>query len=221
MQRMTFQEAYGVTVEPGQALIYALAEPGGGPIRYVGKTWHLRVRLRAHQNGSDNSRHKKYWIAKLVQAGQLPDFIVLEFVPCDAWKAAEIRWIAELSKTCRLTNISIGGTGISTGRKLSETHKRRIGDANRGKKHTPEFGRQVSERQRGREFTAEHRLHLSQALTGRVTSDATRAKLLASRARRPAFVPETQSSESREKRRKSITERWAMLKAQGKSWRSR
>jgi hypothetical protein len=221
MQRFTFDEALKIDDVAGSVTIYGLASPFG-TIRYVGRTNALRSRLWRHLRGVDDSPKKNEWIRSLLDAGKRPDVVVLEVVPESEWQEAERRWIRLLGGDS-LLNATNGGDEwcVHIGTRLTEEHKRKIGDANRGRKHPPEFGRMISERLRGRKLTDEHRRKVSEGLRGHSVSAETRARLTAARAKRPAFVVETQTPEARKKRSESTKRRWAELKAQGKSWRSK
>ena len=75
---------------------------------------------------------------------------------------------------------------LYTGVPVSSKTRRRIGDANRGRKHPPEFGAAIAERNRGRHVSDETRRRMSAALQGRPVSAATRKKISESWVRRRA-----------------------------------
>ena len=109
------------------AIIYGIHK-GDGHIRYVGQTRtslkKRRVAHVAHAKSKNTTPIQKFF-------NKYPDAVmeVLEDVPVEELNDAEIRWIAELSKTRKLLNCTEGGlagTRVSdeTRRKMSETHKR-------------------------------------------------------------------------------------------------
>jgi len=54
---------------------------------------------------------------------------------------------------------------------LTEEHKRKIGDAGKGKKHTEEAKRKMSEAKKGKIFSEEHRLNISKSRIGKFTGE--------------------------------------------------
>ena len=59
-------------------VIYALCEPNGGEIRYVGQTVNIKKRLNAHYGKELNSHlYKSRWLRTLVAQGQKADVIIL------------------------------------------------------------------------------------------------------------------------------------------------
>lgn len=222
MTRLSFDEAVKRSDTAGYVTIYGLAEPGGQVI-YVGRTVALSSRLWRHLRMVDDSPKKNSWIAAILAKGQKPDVAILEIVPTSEWQDAEKRWVSIFGGPDVLLNATDGGDTwcVQIGTRLSEEHKRKIGDANRGRRRTEEFRLRMSETRKGRKLTPEWRQKVSAALKGHVVSDETRRKLVEARHRRPALVPEAHTPEARKKRSDSAKRRWAELKASGKSWRSK
>lgn len=220
MQRMPFEDALKYEDTDGYTTIYGLATPGG-KIEYIGRTVALVSRLWRHIRLIDDSPKKNKWLASMLDRGLKPDVVILEIIPTDKWPKAERQWIAAFGGTDALQNSTEGGDSwcVKVGTKLSKEHKRKIGEANRGRKHTKETRRRMSEARKGYSPTAETRRKLSEAGKGRPVSEATRQKLIEARHRRPAVVPEANTPEARQKRRESAKRRWSELKSQGKSWR--
>lgn len=73
--------------------IYALADPGTGEIRYIGKANDPRARLKSHIRDSRRRNTPVYcWIRKLQEGGQEPSMAVIEWAV--DWVEAEKRHIA-------------------------------------------------------------------------------------------------------------------------------
>lgn len=109
-------------------VIYALADPRTGDVRYVGKTSRkLSTRLRQHVNRSAKPETRcACWIRALVALGLVPDARELEVVSEEQWPAAERRWISALrAEGADLTNLTEGGAATH-GHKHSAATKARI-----------------------------------------------------------------------------------------------
>lgn len=94
------------------AIIYALCEPDGQTIRYVGKTSPGREKARFKRHLHDKVIHhtrKTNWLGKLKRDGLRPVMKTLAVVPASDWEYWEIRFIRELSKHFNLTNSDEGG----------------------------------------------------------------------------------------------------------------
>jgi len=90
--------------------IYGLEDPTIDEIRYVGKTTNLKNRLYDHIHTQDVNKHKKSWIASLIEIGAKPKMIILEKTNETEWEEREKYWIAYgREKGWRLTNIADGG----------------------------------------------------------------------------------------------------------------
>jgi hypothetical protein len=147
-------EPYVVT-----SFVYALKDPETRKIRYIGHTAFPKKRLSVHL--SDRGRnHRTNWIKSLRVSGVIPEMEVLLVVPTSEAPAWEIKFIAEARRMgLSLVNGTDGGEtnncrGIpktpearakmraaKLGKKLppfSREHCEKIGDANRGKRRTPE-----------------------------------------------------------------------------------
>lgn len=95
--------------------IYGLTDPRTGLIRYVGKTDHPRLRLRAHIEdalATYADTPKKVWIRELmVDAHQAPTMVILEDAVGN-WRKREQWWIAFGKRLgWPLTNSTAGGDG--------------------------------------------------------------------------------------------------------------
>lgn len=117
--------------------IYSLNCPVTGDVRYVGKTNDIQRRL-SHHCSHQNKTYNGNWIKSLLTKGLKPKIEVIDEVPNSDWKFWECHYIS-LYKSWgfNLTNGTIGGEGL-IGYKPTEEHKRKIGEANKKKKLSPE-----------------------------------------------------------------------------------
>lgn len=161
--------------------IYALIDPRTRETRYVGKTnVKMRIRFTSHMRDKRPSR-KLNWLLSLKAAGLQPEIEVLEDLgensPKETWQEAERFWISYLiSIGARLTNLTIGGEGLH-GLVFTEEHKRKIGDAHKGRKRSIETLTRMAESRRG--IPVDHLLRYSQGQIGKKLSADHRAKIAA------------------------------------------
>lgn len=180
--------------------VYELRFPEGKPF-YVGKGSDSGERLfrRAHNHW------RKHQLVKLVIAamkdrGERPIVsIVFESDSEEAAFAEEKRLISEYGRRFNgglLWNVCDGGRGgTPRGLPLSEAHRKKIGDANRGRKRTAEACERMRLAQLGKKRSAEHIAKVASARKGRVVSEETRRKISEAqkgKARR-SHSPETKS----------------------------
>lgn len=167
--------------------IYTLSDPRNGQIRYVGKTYSLRNRIRGHLNEKTRTR-KANWIKQLSRLNLKPVMEVIETTCENGWQQAEMFWISYLRFLgFDLTNLDGGG---KSGFKRSEETLRKISIANTGKKRTPEMLKRLSDahkgipqsqeskekrrqKLKGRFFSVEHRKKISEGQRGRKLSAET------------------------------------------------
>lgn len=170
-------------------VIYGLADPRTGTVRYVGFTTEGWMRLKRHIKEARRGRanHRCNWLRELDQLGLLPEMRVLEFVAFDEWQKKEQLWIAQLSPG--LVNDTLGGDGrlghrvplhvrekIAAklrGRKMPEQQREKLSQALRGKKKTAEHVAALRGKKRSRE-TCER---ISHARRGIVLSEIVRNKI--------------------------------------------
>lgn len=161
--------------------IYALIDPRTREPRYVGKTnVSMRIRFTAHMRDRRPSR-KLNWLMSLKSDGVYPEIEVLEDLggnsPKEEWQEAERFWISYLmSIGARLTNLTIGGEGLH-GLLFTEEHKRKIGDAHRGRKRSAETLARMAESRKG--IPIDHLLRYSKGQIGKKLSPEHRAKIAA------------------------------------------
>lgn len=122
-----------------RTIIYGLADPRDGQLRYVGKTvWTLERRLGRHLSASSRGKNRKdRWIARLIAKDLRPEIFEIEVVD-GSWVEAERFWIAYFrSIGADLMNHTSGGEG-EPGFRVAEDVKRRISIGNKGKPKSAE-----------------------------------------------------------------------------------
>lgn len=186
--------------------LYELREPDG-EVRYVGKTrTRLRYRLQNHINVARTGRersHRENWIRSVLDRGQRPIRVPVATVFGDGCRQ-EIEIITKYrADGVRLVSGTDGGEGVP-GRKVSEETRRKISEASKGKKRSPEQRRRMSEGRSGkpgRRVGIDERRRISEKLMGHAVSEETRKKM--SEARRGKSLTEEHKrklSESHKKR---------------------
>jgi len=159
-------------VIPPIVYIYALCEPDGVTIRYVGKSKSPQNRFRGHIRNAGDHTYCSRWISSVVSSGKLPILMILEECSSDVWQEREQWWI----ESCRLigfnlTNLTSGGAGFHDldpeiierrsasmrGKKKSSNHAKKLGvvlhrDRNYSSEWTLERREKFSERMKGNEY---------------------------------------------------------------------
>ena len=75
-------------------IVYGLADPRDGAVRYVGVTNSLIGRLVEHMRMYGGNARKNAWIQTLIDAHMLPYMVTLEVIEDDTeWREREIAWI--------------------------------------------------------------------------------------------------------------------------------
>lgn len=182
--------------------IYSLNDPVTNEIRYIGYTSQsLYLRMYDHfkefRSKSPNC-HKNRWIKKLFQNGLRPTiFLIEDGLTKEVAVKREIELIAyHRSIGTRLTNNTIGGDGgvgykfteeqklaqskRRTGIKMapcSEERKRKISEANKGRKLSEVQRKKISIATKKRFENLEPRLWLSVLNKGKKMSDGARTKM--------------------------------------------
>lgn len=119
-------------------VIYALADPQSGSVRYVGFTSQQppERRYQAHLKETITKRtHAGCWIKSLLNVGLVPSFHILERGAGPGWEDAEKRWITRFggSGSRHLTNHRAGGQGNLLEGEAGEVVRERLRQA--GKEH--------------------------------------------------------------------------------------
>ncbi len=116
--------------------VYGLIDPRTNEVRYIGKTLKGMSRPRSHGKASvlqTVKTHRTNWIKGLVAEGLTFGIVVLEFCTRENVAQRERDWIAwGRHLGWRLTNHTDGGDGVP-GLRLSDEHKKQIGERHRGK----------------------------------------------------------------------------------------
>lgn len=160
-------------------IIYALIDPVTREVRYIGKTTvKLNVRFTSHLRDTRPS-WKLNWLTALRNAGLKPEIGILESMDGDVslqqWQEAERFWISYLRFLgAKLTNLTSGGEGLS-GHVFTPDHRKKIGDASRGIKRSPETCARMAESRKG--VSCEHLKKLSEGRKGKRLSEEHRKKL--------------------------------------------
>jgi hypothetical protein len=174
--------AYGV--------VYGLYDPRTMALRYVGQTTgNLEIRVRGHMRGANlhAKRHASHWLRQIKEAGLMPVAKVIREASSrsvlDELEIATIR--EEREKGSRLTNCSVGGTGAGMrghiGPSISEEGRKRISEAQRGRKVSLETRAKISAALRGRTLSLETVRKMSESRKGEQHSAEHNAKVSAAK----------------------------------------
>ena len=142
-------------------VIYGLADPRSGQLRYVGKsTTGAQQRLASHLCPSSLKAKswKNHWLKSLLKEGLRPDVFVIEACARkEDLNEAERHQIASLRAIgCELTNLTPGGDG--QGYPCSPEKRAKISVATKGRRLTvlsPKTYARIAEKARGRKRSAE------------------------------------------------------------------
>lgn len=203
---------------------------------YVGKGQGKRIshHMRDAVSGKNPSSHKENRIRDIIVDGYIPIEVKMWQSICDedALKI-EILVISIIGRRAGgsgpLTNISLGGDGVSGVAKSAEhkeklrkpkteAHKNKLRNANLGKVHTQETRDKLSAIGKGRPHSEDHSKKIGDALKGRVFSEETRKKMsLAKKGRKPGNPGmDAYSPEANEKRSFSMSGRKHSDETKGK-----
>jgi len=180
--------------------VYTHARPDG-TVFYVGKG----DEKRAYQLSSGRNH-----VHKRVTAKYGYDAIIVAFMPCGSEEEAfdeEVRLIEEYRAAGnQLVNLSDGGRGGQSGRKLSAEHREKIRAALTGKKKPAGFSEKLRAANLGKRLSPEHIEKMAASKRGKRYSDAQRAAKRAAMSRpevvaklRAAHLGKTLSPETRDK----------------------
>lgn len=117
--------------------IYALKLKDSNEIRYVGRTSEsLEIRLSKHKLNAKVDKkktHRHYWILK--NYDNIEIIIIEDNIPTfEESCEKEIQYIREYREIYNLVNMTDGGDGGCPGYKHTEEAKKKISEANKGKK---------------------------------------------------------------------------------------
>lgn len=176
--------------------IYGLIDPRDGCVRYVGKADKPKDRLRRghlHDVLDGKTTRKANWLRKLIDMDLFDQIEVRILEECGSekavWRECERKWIAHFGRHT-LVNGTDGGEGWSG--PMSEEHKRKIGEAKKGKPHpmSDATRAKISEALKGRSkgrvgnrknavLSAEHKAKLSAASKAHYATQMTRPRVVA------------------------------------------
>lgn len=165
--------------------IYQIRNIVNGKI-YIGCSTHIQSRWNNHRSRLRKGSHRNLHLQGAWQGyGERSfEFQILELVESEKLVEREQYWFD--TTNCfdpafgYNQNPFAGTTKGGKHRPASEERKRKIGDANRGRKHSEEQTRRHSEIMRGRKKpprTEDHRRNLSVSMTGKKHSEETLKKL--------------------------------------------
>jgi hypothetical protein len=163
-------------------LIYILADPRTGEVRYVGVTFRKRQRFNEHISTASNGgkTHRDCWIRSLLALSLRPEYRVIQIGSGEGWQQAERDWIAHYRPSGRLVNITDGGEGLP-GYIPTEELRRKWSQMRKGVKYAP--GRTPA--MLGKRHSPEAREKIREAGAGRKQPESARAKISAARRGKP------------------------------------
>lgn len=153
---------------------------------YGGRALSLRARWRRHLTSLERGTHgNPYMQAVFNIYRQFDPRIILLSDNLDALIAAEAKWLDENFGRPGCLNLSRRPTNNTY---VSPEARKKISQANRGRKQTPEAIRRSAETRRGMKMSDEARRNNSKAQTGKTMSAAARRKMSNSSPRRGKLV---------------------------------
>jgi hypothetical protein len=170
-------------------IVYGLADPRTGQVRYVGKTVKsLETRVREHlQDSRYQHNHRSHWLRKLSLLELAPTSFILEVVPPTIrWQEREQWWIAFYRAIgLPLVNGTDGGEGLEN---PVASVRAKISDWNRDRVLSEETKAKIAQGNRNNKNSAGKRSESCRTklaiFNQRPLSDETRAKLRVAVARR-------------------------------------
>ena len=180
--------------------------------RYIGKSNYPEARWRKHQRSVDG-----YYLHSSIRKYGIDNFefeVIAEFSSEEAAFLAENKLIAILrtNDKNRGYNLNEGGRG---GSNPSPETRKRMGQANIGRKHTEEWKQQNSARQKGKIRSEETRKNIAAGLLGKKLSDDHRSKLRGKKRNpeqveniRRSIIGRKMSQETRDKMSQSAKAAW-------------
>lgn len=185
--------------------IYGLCDPRTGFLRYVGKANNPTTRAYRHYSGEKHKSPKTSWILNLRSEGLHPEMFIIEEIPIKEWEDAERFWICYFKSIgCPLTNLSLGGDGLSH---MSPQSRAKLSQAKTGLRHSPATRLKMSLAQKGRKH---HRTDACikrhrESMLGRKCKPLHAARIRAALLRRGPHSTETNSKISKALKGRRIT----------------
>lgn len=162
--------------------VYAMVNLCDGPgTAYIGSTSNsFKARLHHHRSLLNRRCHGNEHLQRAYDkyGGDAFFFYILEVVSsADFVIDREQHWLNQFRDTGPVYNFGIVAASPRLGCKLSEEHKRKIGDARRGKKMPRGAVEEMRKRLRGYKHTEEACHNMSKAHLGHAISEETKAKI--------------------------------------------
>jgi group I intron endonuclease len=152
--------------------IYILIDPITKDVKYCGKTNDIKVRLSDHLKNKKYNKEKIEWIYSLKNKRLKPILDVIDIVDDEDWDFWEKYWISQLKTwNFKLFNKTNGGEYSVTGFKHTEEAKKKISEAQFGRKLTKEWRKNISLGRKGVKFSNEHLKNLSLSHIGNIPSN--------------------------------------------------
>lgn len=182
-------------------VIYSLADPLSGNVRYVGRTTDVKHRVQVHLIEARAPKSLKgEWLADLLRLELTPVVAVLETTTVEASREAERYWIATFREQgLTLLNRGRGGDGANPGWSHAPEARAKISEALRQRVVTPETKARLSEAKR--QQAPETRAKNSAAQTGKKMSPEAVAKAKAALTPEKRLAAAAKAQKSRDERR--------------------
>lgn len=171
--------------QKNNSAIYAIRHTTSGKV-YVGSAVRVLTRWSQHRsllnNGKHHSRHlQSAWNKHGIDAFE---FIILELVSDVAMLIdRENAHIARLCSADPSRGYNLRkDAGSQLGMRHSDSAKKKMSDAHKGKTKTPEHQAAINASLTGRTLSDEHRVKIATNQTGRIASEETRKKMRESQA---------------------------------------
>lgn len=191
---------------------------------YIGKTNDLITRWYGHISDVADINNKRYLYCAMRKYG-IDNFIIepiAYYTTDEEALQAEIYWIAELRKFCKLYNLTDGGDG-ATGYKQTEAAKKKLSEIHLGEKNH-RYGKPMSDKNKSAISKAnkgvlkskEHKENLSKAAKGRTNfkgkthSEETKRKMSETKSGDKSY---NFGSHLSDEAKKNLSDKW-----KGKSW---
>lgn len=178
---------------------------------YVGQSDDIDQRWNEHRSNlrlNKNKPSKRLQSTWNYHGEESFEFIILEECSIDELTEKEQQWLDFIKTGHEVYNVGDCVDATMRGVKLSEEHKKKIGDSKRGKKrkpYSPEHIAKLSAAGKGKKNalgfkqTEETKTKISEANKGKIVSDETKAKMSASKIGNKNWVGKKHSAETKAK----------------------
>ncbi len=185
-----------------QGIYKIVNQQDGKDSTYIGGSIHIEQRWKEHCNRLRRGQHPNIHLQRAWDKYGEDAFVfsVLEKVERDMLLAVEQKYLDDHFGRGHCYNIAITAGPAGP---MSEEARRKISEANRGKRPTEESKRKMSEAAMGKVFSEETRRKLSEAHRGHKVTEATRRKLSANAMGNQNWLGRQHTEESKRKMSKS------------------